>query len=57
MIKIDMEMPVCCDECFALDDHGDYPFCLITHQQMGYNFRTREQKMSKCPLEEVEDDT
>ena len=45
-----IDMPSCCDECFALNDNGDYPFCLITQEQRGYNFRTREQKMSKCPL-------
>ncbi len=45
-----IDMPSCCDECFALDDNGDYPFCLITHEQRGYNFRTREQRMPKCPL-------
>lgn len=45
-----IDMPSCCDECFALDDNGDYPFCLITQEQRGYNFRTREQKMPKCPL-------
>lgn len=45
-----IDMPSCCDECFALDDNGDYPFCLITQEQRGYNFRTREQKMDRCPL-------
>ena len=45
-----IDMPSCCDECFALDDNGDSPLCLITQEQRGYNFRTREQKMSKCPL-------
>ena len=45
-----IDMPSCCDECFALDDNGDYPFCLVTHEQRGYNFRTREQRMPKCPL-------
>ena len=45
-----IDMPSCCDECFALDDNGDYPVCLITQEQRGYTFRTREQKMSKCPL-------
>lgn len=45
-----VDMPSCCDECFALDGNGDYPFCLITQEQRGYNFRTREQKMPKCPL-------
>lgn len=45
-----IDMPRCCDECFALDDNGDYPFCLITQEQRGYTFRTREKKMDKCPL-------
>ena len=45
-----IDMPSCCDECFALDDNGDYPFCIITQEQRGYNFRTREQKMDRCPL-------
>ena len=45
-----IDMPNCCDECFALDDNGDYPFCIITQEQRGYNFRTREQKMDRCPL-------
>lgn len=45
-----IDMPNCCDECFALDDNGDYPFCLITQEQRGYTFRTREQKMDKCPF-------
>ena len=48
-----IDMPKCCDECFALDDNGDYPFCLITQEQRGYTFRTREQKMDKCPLKEL----
>lgn len=45
-----IDMPSCCDECFALDDNGDYPFCLITHEQKGYQFNPREQKMDKCPF-------
>lgn len=44
------DMPSCCDECFALDDNGDYPRCRITREIRGYNFRTRELKMNKCPL-------
>lgn len=47
-----MDMPSCCDERFGLDDRGDYPFCLITQEQRGYTFRTREQKMDKCPLKD-----
>ena len=50
MIQIDMEMPKCCDECFALDDHGDYPFCLISQDQRGYTFNVRKRRMPTCPL-------
>lgn len=49
-----IDMPSCCDECFALDDNGDYPVCLITQEQRGYTFKTREQKMDKCPICEYE---
>ena len=45
-----IDMPNCCDECFALDDHYDYPMCLITQEQRGYNFNIKERKMDKCPL-------
>ena len=45
-----MEMPKCCSECFALDDSGDYPFCLITQETRGYTFHRREVRMPKCPL-------
>ena len=47
-----IDMPSCCDECFALDDRGDYPVCFITQEQRGYTFRIREQRMDKCPLKE-----
>lgn len=50
-----IDMPSCCDECFALDDNGDYPICLITQEQRGYTFRTREQKMDSCPLKPIAD--
>jgi hypothetical protein len=50
-----IDMPSCCDECFALDDNGDYQLCLITQEQRGYTFRTREQKMDRCPLKTVPD--
>lgn len=50
-----IDMPNCCDECFALDDNGDYPVCLITQEQRGYTFRTREQKMDRCPLKPIAD--
>ena len=47
-------MPKCCDECFALDDNGDYPFCLISQEQRGYTFPIREKRMPNCPLIERE---
>ena len=50
-----IDMPSCCNECFALDDNGDYPFCLITQEQRGYTFRTREKKMDKCPFRPIPD--
>ena len=45
-----MEMPSCCDDCWALDEYGDYPVCRITEEQRGCNFRIREKRMDKCPL-------
>lgn len=45
-----MKMPSCCDDCWALDDFGEYPVCRITGEQRGYNFRTREKRMNACPL-------
>ena len=45
-----MEMPSCCDDCWALDEYGDYPVCRITEEQRGYYFRIREERMDKCPL-------
>jgi len=47
------ELPECCDKCFALDDNGDYPTCLITHIAHGYNFRIRDKRMPECPLGEM----
>ena len=56
MIKLDMEMPKCCDDCFALDDNGDYPTCIINGHSRGYNFDIRNKRMPDCPLKEVETD-
>lgn len=50
MIYIDIPMPKCCEECFALDDYGDYPFCIISKDQRGYNFNVIEKRMPTCPL-------
>ena len=49
----DMEMPRSCDMCRALDDYGDYPRCIITEEQRGYNFPIREKRMDRCPLIEL----
>lgn len=48
-----IDMPSCCRECFALDDHYDYPECLITKEQRGYNFNTKIRRMDKCPLKPI----
>lgn len=48
-----IDMPSCCRECFALDDHYDYPECLITKEQRGYNFNTKLGRMIGCPLKPI----
>ena len=48
-----MNMPTNCDNCWALDDYGDYPRCRITEEQRGYNFPIREKRMGNCPLVEI----
>ena len=47
-----MKIPDCCDKCFALD-YDDYPFCIISQDQMGYGFEIREKRMPSCPLVEL----
>lgn len=53
-IVIDQKMPECCDKCWALDDYGDYPHCLISHTSKGYTFNIREKRMDNCPMNEFE---
>ena len=53
MITIDIKMPTCCNECFALDDSGDYPSCSITHESRGYNFDIFTKRMDTCPLKDT----
>lgn len=48
-----LDMPGCCDECKFLDDRYDYPMCIVTQEQRGYNFRIKEERMDKCPLRPV----
>ena len=47
------DMPKCCEECFALDDDGDYPRCRITNEQRGYTFDAFSKRMDRCPLKEL----
>ena len=51
-----IEMPKCCYDCPFLDDNGDYPFCIVTSDQRGYNFNIRNLRMPSCPLEEIKED-
>ena len=48
-----IDMPSCCYECKFLNDNYDYPECIVTGETKGYTFRTKEQKMNKCPLKEL----
>ena len=51
-----MDMPKCCNDCFALNEYdGDYPVCIITQEQRGYSFEKREKRMDRCPLVEKDD--
>ena len=50
----DLEMPAVCDNCLFLDEYGDYPCCRITGETRGYNFKCSENKMDRCPLEEID---
>ena len=50
MIKINMQMPECCDACPMLNDEGDYPMCRITSTTRGYNFDKLKKRMDDCPL-------
>lgn len=52
-----MDMPNACRDCPFLDDDGDYPKCIATHEIRGYNFRISELKMNKCPLKELPKDS
>lgn len=57
MVKLNIQIPRCCDDCFALDEYGDYPTCRITHTSRGYNFNVRAKRMPDCPLIEEESET
>jgi len=55
MIKINKPIPQCCDDCFACDEMGDYPYCRISHHSAGYTFDSAHRRMSDCPL--IEEDS
>lgn len=46
-------MPPVCDKCPVLDDYSDYPMCRVTHEQHGYTFNTKLNKMPHCPLRSI----
>ena len=50
-----IDMPSCCYRCFAFDDNYDYLVCMATGESKGYTFRSREQRMDKCPLKPLPD--
>lgn len=50
MIKINKPMPQCCDDCFAFDNNGDYPYCWVLHDFTGFNFNSAKYRMNCCPL-------
>lgn len=47
---LEVEMPKCCYDCFALNDSGDYHYCRITGEQRGYTFNARQDRMPHCPM-------
>ena len=49
-----VNLPVCCSDCFALDNSDDYRQCRITKTQKDYRFREQEEKMEDCPLFKVD---
>lgn len=50
-----MEMPTCCDECFAFDNYRGGAYCDLTKtNEYGYFWITKE-RMHNCPLVEVKD--
>lgn len=53
MIIIDKDRPECCDQCWALDDSGDYPTCRISGTSRGYNFNIRAKRMDDCPMDDT----
>ena len=53
ILRINMDMPSCCGNCFALDDTGYYPTCIINDHYQGCNFDIFKKRMPDCPLKEV----
>ena len=54
MIFIDIDMPTCCYECPLYDDKYDCPTCFFTNASKRYKFDPYSDRMSDCPLKNVE---
>lgn len=57
MIQINLPIPQTCLDCFALDDTGDYAYCMISQTSQGYKFKPAEKRMPNCPLKEIPKET
>ena len=47
------QMPEDCDNCRFYNDNYDYPTCDVTGFSRGYNWSPFGQRMSDCPLIEI----
>ena len=55
MLRINIEMPKCCDECFAMAHHQDFSICQLTVKvndisENQFNCDTSKERCSECPL-------
>ena len=50
MAYVDIPIPETCDQCHAMDDNSDYPYCMILHESRGYDFNIREKRFPNCPM-------
>ena len=53
VVKIAMDMPSCCYDCWALDESTDYPMCRLTGETRGNNFGIHNRRMPYCPLIDI----
>lgn len=55
MLKIDVEMPKCCDECFAMAHLEECSVCQLLNIEMNwykneFDCDTSKERDSRCPL-------